>query len=363
MEGHKRFTKIGGKFGVGVIGLGEGKGMVKGLQGHPELKVYGVCDTNVELVEDIKREFQVPHGFTEYEEMLKVEEINIICIYTPDQLHVVHIEKALRAGKHVICTKPLVNNAAEAKKIFKLSEEYPQCKIMVGQSSRFFGPMRKQRAEYESGKLGELCFVETHYIHDMRWFYNNRPWTKDGGFDLLFSAASHPVDLIRWYMGDVEEVSAYASKTMIAEKEGFKGNDTFIINYKFKNGKIGRTLAFYGLEQPHQTIPWIQIGLYGTSGTFISKYPQLEAVVKYEGESERVESYFEDIYHYFQFEGINHHAGEFLNYIEYFAKCIVDNVTAQPDIYDGFKTMATLEAIRESINTGRPIKADCFMKI
>jgi len=117
-------------------------------------------------------------------------------------------------------------------------------------------------------------------------------------------------------------------------------------------------LGLYGLEQPHQNRPWIEVALYGTTGTFIAKYPQLESLVKYEGEDERIESYFEDIYHYFQFEGVNHHAGEFVNYTEYFARCLVRGEKPMPDAEDGFKTMATLEAVRESIKKSSPIKVE-----
>jgi predicted dehydrogenase len=358
MEGHARHTKIGRNFRIGVVGLGEGKGLVKGLHEHPELSVVAICDINDELVTRIQTEYGVPNGYTQFEEMAGRDDIDIIAIYTPDQLHIQHIKMAFEAGKHVICTKPLVNSLAEAREILELTKSYPQNQLLVGQSSRFFGPMQHQRKAFETGKLGEVSFVETHYVHDMRWFYTNRAWAREGGFDLLFACCSHPVDLIRWYMGDVEEVFAYANQSLIAEQVQFQGNDTFVINLKFESGRIGRVLGLYGLEHAHHNRPWIEVGVYGTKGTFIAKYPQLEAIVKYEGEPERVESYFEDIYHYFQFEGINHHAGEFVNYTEYFARCLAANKKATPDVIDGGKTIAVLEAIRESIQSGKPVKVE-----
>ncbi len=358
MEGKGRFTKIGKGFGVGIIGLGEGKGLVKGLYGHPELPVVGICDVNRDLLQRIQKDYDVPYAFTSLKEMVDRKDIDIVVIYTPDQLHLEHIETCFKAGKHVICTKPLVTSRREAEKVIQLDKAYPQLQLMVGQSSRFFGPMQHQRQAVEAGRLGKVYFAETQYIHDMRWFYLNRPWAMEGGFDLLFAAASHPVDLIRWYMGDVEEVSAYGDRSLIGEKEGFPGNDTYIINLKFKSGHIGRVLGFYGLEQLHQSRPWIEVAVYGTNGSYVAKYPQLESLIKYKGEVERVETYFEDIYHYFQFEGVNHHAGEFVNYTEYFARCLVSGENAQPDALDGYKTMATLEAIRESIRIGAPVKVE-----
>ena len=130
------------------------------------------------------------------------------------------------------------------------------------------------------------------------------------------------------------------------------------MNLKFESGRIGRVLGFYGLEQPHQNRPCIEVAIYGTKGTFIAKYPQLESLIKYQGEHEKIETYFEDIYHYFQYEGVNHHAGEFVNYVEYFARCLISGEKAKPDAEDGFKTIATLEAIRESMDKGMPVSVE-----
>lgn len=328
--------------------------MVKGLAGHPDLTVRTVCDLDANLAQSIAQSFGVPNHTTGLDEALRAPNVDIVCIYTPDQHHLEHIEKALTAGKHVICTKPLVNSLDEARKVIELTEAHPDQRLMVGQSSRFFGPMLKQREALEGGQLGELSFVEASYVHDMRWFYGQREWARRGDFDLIMACCSHPVDLARWHMGDVAEVHAYASRSITGEKAGFAGNDTFVVNLRFANGRIGRVLGYYGLEQPHALRPWIEVGLYGSRGTMIASYPQLQAVIKLEDEPERQEHYFEDVYHYFQFEGVNHHAGEFVNYTEYFARCLVTGETPQPEAYDGFKTIATLEAIRSSVRSGKP---------
>lgn len=194
----------------GLGGLGEGKGLVKGLQGHPDLKVVSICDTNPLLARDIATRFNVSHHTTDLGSALVHPEVNIVAIYTPDQLHLAHIRAAFEAGKHVVCTKPLVNSLAEAREVVALAEVYPKQRLMVGQSSRFFGSMQHQRRAFEAGKLGALYFVETSYVHDMRWFYKSRPWTREGAFDLILGGCSHPVDLSRWYLGDVQQVHAFA---------------------------------------------------------------------------------------------------------------------------------------------------------
>lgn len=345
---------VGGAFGLAVIGLGEGKALVKGLMGHPDLRVLSVCDLDPALASRIAATYGAPHHTDSIEEALARPGVDIVCLYTPDQLHVEHIELALKAGKHVVCTKPLVNSLAEARRIVALMAEHPRQRLLVGQSSRFFGPLQRQREMAERGELGELTFVEASYVHDMRWFYTGRAWAREGDFDLIMACCSHPVDLARWHLGDVREVHAYADRSRVAAEAGFVGHDTFVVNLRFTSGRIGRVLGFYGLEQPHALRPWIELGLYGSRGSVIASYPQLQATIKLQGEVERQERYFEDTYHHFQFEGVNHHAGEFVNYVEHFARCLVAGEVAQPDALDGFKTIATLEAIRDSVKSGRP---------
>lgn len=359
MEGSKRFSEIGKEFKIGIIGMGEGKGLAKGISNHPELKLTCICDSNKELVEYVQKDLQIEKSFTDYDEMLK-EDIDIVAIYTPDNMHIEHIREAFAAGKHVICTKPLVNSVDEAKILMEIQKEYPNNHLLVGQSSRFFSSLKRQREIYETGKFGEINFVDTHYIHDMRWFYNNRQWTKDAdnNFDLIFGCLSHPVDLVRWYLGDIEEVQAFGDISSIAKNNDFNKMDTFTVNLKAKNGKTARVLGLYGLEHIHSFTPWIQCTLYGEKGTYQGMYPHLKSISKFEGEEEKIEGYFEDVYHYFQYEGINHHAGEFINYTEYFAKCLSNNEIAMPNIEDGFKTIATLEAIRLSIKENRVVKVD-----
>ncbi len=355
MEGHGRHRRVGGRFGIGIVGLGEGKGLAKGLEGHPDLRVVGVCDLDGQRAHGVAARYGIPFATTDLDALLARPELDIVAIYTPDREHLGHIRAAFEAGKHVVCTKPLVTSLDEAREVLALVARYPELRLMVGQSSRFFGPMRRQREALERGELGELHFAEASYVHDMRWFYGARPWARAaGGLDLVFGGCSHPVDLLRWHMGEVTEVSAYGDRSLVGEDAGFEGQDVFVINLRFAGGRLGRVLGLYGLEQPHATRPWIEVALYGRRGTSIASYPQLRTLTKLHGESERVEHFFEDTYHYFQFEGVNHHAGEFVNYLEAFAAALVRGETPQPDARDGAATVATLEAIRASIRSGRP---------
>jgi hypothetical protein len=76
------------------------------------------------------------------------------------------------------------------------------------------------------------------------------------------------------------------------------------------------------------------------------------------GEHERLESYFEQRCHIFQFEGVHHHAGEACNHAEVLARGLVTGETPQPDAANGFKTIATREALRTAIRSGESARVE-----
>ena len=136
---------------------------------------------------------------TDYEALLAREDVDIVAIYTPDHLHGEHITAAFEAGKHVICTKPVVNSVEDARRVLDASRRTGK-KLLVGQSTRFFESFRRQRTAYERGEIGALELVDAHYIHRMDWFYDKSPWAVDQS-DWVYMGLSHPIDLIRWYLG------------------------------------------------------------------------------------------------------------------------------------------------------------------
>ena len=150
--------------GIGVIGLHEGRTLLSALNRAPHARAVAGCDLDEAKLEGCRRE--APGLFTtrDYGELLARPEVEIVAIYTPDALHGEHVERAFDAGKDVICTKPLVNSVADAKRILSAARRSGR-KLMVGQSTRFFEPFLRQRAAFERGEVGALELVDAHYVH------------------------------------------------------------------------------------------------------------------------------------------------------------------------------------------------------
>ena len=172
-------------FTMGVLGLGEGRSVISAVLNSSQWELGNICDLNEELCKERCQEFGLDKYTTSYEEMLSDPKIDVIGIYTPDQLHARHIKMALTAGKHVICTKPLMINLDEAKELIRVQKETNKA-VFVGQSSRYFEPALRQRRDFEAGKHGELETIETHYISDSRWFLE-RAWSHQQGFSWMYN--------------------------------------------------------------------------------------------------------------------------------------------------------------------------------
>src|SRR5690606_30432461 len=130
-----------------------------------------------------------------------------------------------------------------AKRVLEVSRATDR-KLMVGQSSRFFESMRRQRAAYERGEIGEVEVVETQYTHRMDWYYDGRPWIAEKS-DWVYLGMSHPLDLLRWYLGPIESVSAVGSRSALARENGGASFDVYSVNALTADGRVGRAFGHY----------------------------------------------------------------------------------------------------------------------
>jgi predicted dehydrogenase len=112
-----------GILNIGILGLGEGRSTMSAAIQSDKVNLKMICDANRELCIQRADEFKMYDYTTEYDEMLNDAEIDIIAIYTPDHLHAEHIKLALQHGKHVICTKPFIDDLSKAKELLDLQKK------------------------------------------------------------------------------------------------------------------------------------------------------------------------------------------------------------------------------------------------
>lgn len=340
---------------LGILGLGEGRSTMSAALQSQKYELKMVCDMNEEMCKHRAKEFDFHNYTTNYQDMLNDPEIDVIAIYTPDHLHAEHVKRALSHGKHVVCTKPFIDDLSKAQELLELVEKTGK-KVFVGQSSRFFEPMKRQRKDYEEGLIGELITVEGYYHADHRWFLE-KPWSLQQAFKWLYGGLSHPTDFIRWYLPNIEEVMGYGMLSSNGAKGGLKNPDTMHFIFKATDGRIARVSGAYtGPVQPVTRDSEMSCILRCTEGCSQGDYMDLRYAVTTNTGEEQIITWEHKLKHYFRFEGKSHHAGEYQNYLEYFADSLESGQTAYPDIKEGIGTIALLQAMDRSLQTGKPVK-------
>lgn len=346
---------------LGILGLGEGRSTMSAALQSKKWVLKMICDVKEELCLQRGKEFDFHHYTLRYEDMLNDPSIDVIAIYTPDKFHAEHIKLALQHGKHVVCTKPLIDDLSKAEELLALQKQTGK-KVFVGQSSRFFEPMKRQRADYEAGAIGELVTVEAYYHADHRWFLG-KGWSLEKAFKWLYGGLSHPVDFIRWYLPEIEEVMGYGMLSPNGKAGGLKNEDTMHFIFKAKDGRIARVSGVYsGPVQPVDRDSEMSCILRGTEGCSQGDYMDLRYAITDRTGEEKLITWEHKLKHYFRFEGKSHHAGEYQNYLEYFADSIEQDFTAYPDLQEGIGTIAVLKAMEQSLATGLPVKISSLWK-
>jgi len=341
---------------LGVIGIGPSNmaSTLTLLQDQPDLRyrITAICSRRAEVTQQCAKEFAVPYWTTDYRELVARDDVDVVCVYSPDPLHAEHCAAALEAGKHVVCTKPMVTSLDDAKRLASLVRR-TGLKFLVGQTMRFDRQFLAAKQRFDAGELGELIALESYYVHDLRPVFEFTPWRLTAPQDFMFGGCVHSIDVIRAFGGDVESVHAVACKGGLTPQ--YPLDDNFFLNLRFASGVIGRVSGLYGIVHP--PTPMMQFGIYGTKGSlqaeFTDNQPGEIRVVR-DGDPEHAAEVtpFEperDLSAY-------GHGATVIRYMRHFQECLDAGTAPSPGVVDGAKSVAVGVAAWESVRTGQAVE-------
>lgn len=201
-------------------------------------ELTAVCDIDPRIADEFARMFRCK-AYYSIDDLLKKENgVAIICVCTPNGLHAEHSIKSLQGGKHVLCEKPMCI-AMEAAWSMMDTAHFFRRKLFIVKQNRFNPPVQLVKKLLHENKLGTILNFEVNCFWNRPQEYYDGGWrgTKvlDGG--LLYTQFSHFIDLLYWFLGDVEEVIGY--KKNFELRNHFELEDSGVAILKMKNGAIG----------------------------------------------------------------------------------------------------------------------------
>jgi predicted dehydrogenase len=318
------------RLGVGLIGLGHnGRAWCSAYQSCGLIELKAVCDRDEGRLRAASADFGVD-GYSGYE-ILDRGDIDIISVHTPDHLHAEPFIRALEAGKHVLVEKPMANSLDDLARMVAAARK-ATTKTMVGQVLRFNPLFRFVRRLVENGQLGDLFYLEADYVHDLRYQQHMEEWKITQEIPIV-GGGVHPLDLLRWFAGDIEEVFGMANHTAYTEMHK---PTTQAAMLRFASGAVGKVASLYGTISP--MAEWYNLAVHGTRGTVKGNKLCLD------GNDAWMEI------------PVEYHGHPYEPEVEHFARCILGDKQPMVDAVEGAKSAQACLLAHQSAIEGRPLK-------
>jgi len=332
---------------VGCGRISKRHGELLGENQIPGAKLVAVCDKVLSKAETIAKKYNIK-AYSDMHEMMKEESIDVVVVLTESGLHAQHTIELAPHGAHIIVEKPMALTLDDADKMIEACDNHG-VKLFVVKQNRFNVPVVQLRKALENGRFGSLimgtvrvrwCRPQAYYDQDS-W---RGTWAYDGG--VLTNQASHHIDLLEWMLGDVESVFA-KSKTALVDIEA---EDTAVVILKFRNGALGVIEATTAIRPKDLEGSLSVLGEKGSveiGGFAVNEMKTWNFSESLDDDEEVIEKYSVNPPNVY---GFGHQA-----YYEHVIDCL-DNKTAQlVDGLQGRKSLELINAIYESIETGKEV--------
>jgi predicted dehydrogenase len=323
------------KIGLGIIGLGYvGKIHLQHSLKLDNANLIGVADLSKKAL-DTAKNVGVKKVFTNYEQLLKEEDVDAVIISLPTHLHLQCAVKAAEEKKHIFLEKPIARNVTEAKEIISTAQRN-SVKLMIGYPLRFNAEFRSLKDKIKNRTFGDVEIAYSSYVSSGPFLHRAESHTPvpvpEWWFDkeltgggALIDLGVHIINLFRWYFGEATDVRAQCGHRFNMDFE-----DSAICLVKFETGT--RAVINVGwFSQQYQ----LKVELLGSVGHAVVEHipsNPLSTVVQ------------------MLTTGISKFHRPHYSELEYFVNCLIEDLSPSPNGQDGFRDLETIsQAYRNRI--------------
>ena len=302
-----------------------------------------VCDVVKEKANDLGQKYQAKPYYDIDEFLASEKDIDVVSICSPNGLHAEHAIKALAAGVHVLCEKPMALSAHECGEMIKAAERTNK-RLFAIKQNRFNPPVEAVKKVLDEGRLGKVYSIQLSCFWNRNpdYYYNSWKGTLklDGG--TLYTQFSHFIDLLYWLIGDVKNVQAMMGN--YAHKGIIEFEDTGVVIVEFFNGAIGTinyTVNSYGKNMEGSLTIFGEKGTVKIGGQYLNEL-EYQNIEGYKIEDLPVGNKANNYGHY---QGsMSNHDKVYDNLIEVLQK----NAAISTSSFEGLKTVEIIEKIYKS---------------
>lgn len=232
--------------GIGGMGRGHLGNLIRFTDEGDIIKLVALCDINPKKLENEKVDFNLEgvgaddfdftrfNRYTDMNEMIEKEELDLVVLALPTYMHCQATIKFLKAGINVFCEKPMALTVEECEKMIKTSEETGK-KLMIGQCLRFWGEYALVKDYINNGKLGAP--LSAYFFRGgggiPAWSYENWLRKRECGGGCLHDQHVHDIDMINYLFGLPKAVSSLGRNVIPGS-----GHDMVSTNYIFDSGLV-----------------------------------------------------------------------------------------------------------------------------
>jgi predicted dehydrogenase len=306
-----------------------------------------VCDLQPARAKAFADMYRVP-GFVALAEMLTQTDIDAVSILTPSGLHASHAIEVAKSKRHVIVEKPMALTLADATAMIDTAEA-AGVRLFVVKQNRFNVPVLKAREALEAGRFGKLVLgtVRVRWCREQAYYDQDSwrgTWALDGG--ILSNQASHHIDMLSWFMGEVTSVHARGLTALV----DIEAEDTAVATLKFANGALG-VIEATGAARPKDMEGSISVlgsgGAVEIAGFAMNEIRTWQFAVPLASDQKVIEMYSVNPPNVY---GFGHQA-----YYEHVVKCLEFNEPAIVDGAEGRRSLELVSALYESMASGAEI--------
>lgn len=331
------------KLGMGVLGVGEmGKRHAENLRRLvPEARLVAIADVSAERARQTAAELEIEHWYNSLEAMLELKELDAVLIATPDKFHAVAVATAARAGKDILCEKPLALNLNDARTALDAVSKAGR-RLQVGFMRRYDPAYAAAMKRIEGGEIGvPVIFKSVGRDKDPAPI---AAYESNVNGMIFYTNTIHDFDLARWMMQDeVASVHSYATTTIRPEIAKYGDVVASVVNLQYKKGAIGNVESYaqavYGYD--------VRTEIIGSKGSIlIGSLQQTPAVfLTSKGGEQTLADHF-----------LTRFADAYLTEMRDFVHTMLSDAAPKVTGEDGLKALAIAVAAEKSLLQAKPVE-------